>query len=530
MRTSIILVISALATAAQADDWPQWLGLNRDAIWREQGIVEAFPANGLPVKWRAPVSYGYGGPAVVADKVFVMDYHTDGDVKNNPGGVTELKGQERVLCFNAISGTTVWEHAYEQPYKISYAGGPRCTPTVQDGKVYSLGAQGRLTCLDADTGQLIWQKSLPETYRTETAIWGYASHPLVDGDLLYTLAGGEGSVCIALNKHTGEQVWSALTANEPGYNAPTMIEHAGAKQLLIWTPEGLNSLNPKTGHIYWTIELKPGFAMSIMGVRKLGKYLYASAIGNISALIELDDQEPAAKVVWRGNVKNSVFCSNSTPFLHDGTIYGCDVETGALMAVKMENGERLWQTTKPTDNSPRRSRHATAFIVKNGGRYFLFNELGDLIVADLSPEGYKELGRFHVLEPTNEAFGRDVVWSHPAFARRCMFARNDKELVCVDLSTDTKLGLQLREECLALMRTGDRSHETYEEALGKIERACKLVPNEPNFLVVKAWALCRTDRTDKAYMLLENVDELLKLPKWNDADVKRNVDAIRSLF
>jgi outer membrane protein assembly factor BamB len=129
-----------------------------------------------------------------------------------------------------------------------------------------------------------------------------------------------------------------------------------------------------------------------------------------------------------------VYCSNSTPFLEDGVIYGCDVETGALIAADMTDGTRLWQTTQPTNGSERRSRHATAFLIKHEDRFLLFNELGDLILAQLSREAYSELGRFHVLEPTNEAFGRKVVWSCPAFAEKCMFARNDKELVCVDLA------------------------------------------------------------------------------------------------
>lgn len=531
MRFELVLFFVLFGSVTLADDWPQWMGPKRDGIWRENGVVEEFPAGGLPVKWRIPIHYGYSGPAVHDGKVFVLDYNTDGEPKNNPGGVTKLTGQERVLCVDAKTGDTLWEYAYDQPYKISYAGGPRCTPTVHDGKVYALGAQGRLTCLEEATGKRVWDKSLPDTYKTETAIWGYSSHPLIDGDLLYTLAGGDGTVCVALNKDTGEEVWTALSAAEPGYNAPTMIQHAGVKQLVIWTPAGLNSLNPQTGKVYWTLDLKPDFGMSIMGVQKSGSFLYASAIGNISALIKLDDDRPAAQILWRGSVKKSVFCSNSTPFLQDGTIYGCDIETGALVAARMKDGKRLWQTTKPTDNSRRRSRHATAFLVRHQDRCFIFNELGDLILAKLSPQGYAELGRFHVLEATNEAFGRAVVWSHPAFAERSMFARNDKELVCVDLANpDLKLGYQLRESCLQLMREGDGSHETYEEALGMIDRACKMVPNDPTFLVARAWALCRSDRTDKAYMLLEEVDELLTQATWDNQQTHEEVTLIRRQF
>lgn len=413
------------------------MGASRDGVWSETGIIDAIPESGLTVKWRVPVSHGYSGPAVADGKVFVMDYVQEGgEMQNAPNGTPELQGKERMLCFDATSGKTLWNHSYRQPYKISYPGGPRCTPTVDGDRVYMLGAQGKLTCLKTDSGDVVWEKSLPETYETETSIWGYSSHPLIDGDLLFTLAGREGSVAVALNKHTGEEVWRALSAGDQGYNSPTMIEHAGVKQLLIWTPEDLNSLHPKTGEVYWSLPLKPGFNMSIMGPRKQGSYLYASAIGNISALIKLDDEKPGAKFVWKGKPKTSIFCSNSTPFIDGDMLYGCDVETGALVGAALKDGKRLWQTTKATDNNKRRSRHATAFLVKHENRYFLFNELGDLVIAKLSRDGYTEEGRFHVLEPTNEAFGRDVVWVHPAFANKSLYARNDKELVCVDLSKD----------------------------------------------------------------------------------------------
>lgn len=437
-NVAICLALWLSLTSGQrtsADDWPQWMGPRRDAVWREAGIVDSIPAEGLSVKWRVPVAYGYSGPAVANGRVYVMDFEKQsGEVANSPDGITKLSGNERVLCFDALTGEPIWKHSYPQPYALSYAAGPRCTPTVSGNKVYTLGAHGHLSCLHAGTGDVIWEKSLPEQYSTETPIWGYTSHPLVDGDLLYTLAGGDGSVCVALNKDTGEEVWTALRAAEPGYGTPTMIEHAGVKQLLIWHPESLNALHPLTGELYWSVPLRPGYNMSIMAPRKAGNYLYASAIGNASALIELDQTKPGGKIVWRGRAKMSVYCSNSTPFIDNGTIYGCDVETGALMGVALKDGKRLWQTTQATDNSKRRSRHATAYLVKHDDRFFLFNELGDLILAKLSPEGYEELGRFHVLEPTNEAFGRPVVWSHPAFAEKSMFARNDRELVRVDLS------------------------------------------------------------------------------------------------
>jgi len=185
--------------------------------------------------------------------------------------------------------------------------------------------------------------------------------------------------------------------------------------------------------VFWSLPLKPRVGMAIAVPRKLGSNLLASNYG-IAALVKLDDDAPGARVAWRGQPKTAIFCATSVPFLEDGTIYGCDIETGALMGVRLEDGERLWQTLAPTLGGTRRARYGTAFLVKHEDRFFLFNEKGDLILARLSPQGYEEMGRFHVLEPTNHTFGRPVVWSHPAFADRCLFARNDGQLVCVSLA------------------------------------------------------------------------------------------------
>ena len=122
---------------------------------------------------------------------------------------------------------SLWTHAYDRTYKISYPGGPRCTPTVDGERVYTLGAEGDLRCLNVADGTLVWSKDLTAEYKFDTPVWGFAGHPLVAGDLLYCLVGGEGSVAVAFDKATGREVWRALTASEPGYCPPTMITHGG---------------------------------------------------------------------------------------------------------------------------------------------------------------------------------------------------------------------------------------------------------------------------------------------------------------
>lgn len=432
-----LLSVFLSLSPAVGDDWPQWLGPKRDSVWREKGIVARFPQQGLRVEWRVPVELGYAGPAVADGKVYVMDYQCrSGEVTNNAGSPDRLEGNERVLCLDAKTGKLIWKHEYDRPYAISFGGGPRCTPTVDGQRVFALGAEGNLSCLEAPTGKLVWSKDFLKDYGAKSPFWGVAAHPLVDGGLLFCVVGGPSSVAVAFDKRTGREVWRALSAEQQGYCPPTMIESGGRKQLIIWHGEAINGLDPATGQVFWSVPLKPNVGMAITTPRQLGPYLWASGYGDVGLLLKLDDAKPAAEVVWRGKARNAVYCCNSTPFLEDGTIYGCDISTGALMGVRLADGERLWQTVEPTLGGTRRGRYGTAFIVKHEDRYFLFSETGDLILAKLSPQGYTELGRFHVLEPTSPTFGRNVVWSHPAFADKSVFARNGKELVRVNLAAD----------------------------------------------------------------------------------------------
>ena len=437
--TSVVFCLSLAGTVADADDWPQWRGPQRDGVYRETGLIEAIPEAGLPVKWKAPVGLGYAGPAVVGGNVFLFDYVLEtGEIANSPGGTNALTGKERLQCLDRRTGDVVWSYSYDCPYSLSYASGPRATPTVAGGKVYLLGAMGHLTCLDAKDGTVVWNKDLKQEYGAETPIWGFCGHPLVDGGTLYCLVGGAGSVAVAFDKDTGEQKWQALSAKQPGYCPPTMIEAAGVKQLLIWHAESLNSLNPKTGETHWSLPLQPDYDMSIAAPLKQGDLLFASGIGNIGALFRLDDKKPEAQLVKRGDTTTYLYSANSTPIIVGDTMYGMDCRGGQLRGVDFESGERLWESLEPV-NGKRPVPHGTAFLTKIGdgsdsSRFFLFSETGDLILADLTREKYEELGRFHVLEPTGEAFGRSVVWSHPAYAGKCLFARNDKELVCVSLA------------------------------------------------------------------------------------------------
>ncbi|HPF37001.1 MAG TPA: PQQ-binding-like beta-propeller repeat protein [Phycisphaerae bacterium] len=433
------LVVAGLATTAFADDWPQWMGPTRDGVYRETGIVDRMPDGGLPVKWRAPLAGGYSGPAVAKGRVYVMDYVLkSGKVVNEPQQKVDLDGMERVLCMDAKTGKTIWTHEYPCAYKISYPGGPRCTPTVVDDKVVTLGAQGDLRVLSAKDGGVIWAKSLPKDMNAPVPLWGFAGHPLVEAGVVFVVVGGENQAVAAFDLNTGAVKWKALSCSDAGYCPPVMIEAGGAKQLVVWHPEEVASLDPKNGNVHWTLPLKPDFGMSVGRPQRKGNKLFIAGVMRTSVMLELDDRRPAVKELWRGATPRSLYPGNVTNMWGDGVIFGCDHGDGCLMAIDASNGNRLWETFEPVrPDEKRRIRAGSAFLTQLGASdgYFLFGETGELSMATLDRAGYHARGHMHVLEPTTSAFGRDVVWSYPAYADRTIFVRNDKEIVALDIAS-----------------------------------------------------------------------------------------------
>lgn len=211
---------------ARADDWPQWGGPQRDAVLREEGLIETFPAAGPKVVWRAKVGLGYSGPAIVGDSVYITDRILAAGAANpdNPFATskkgalpkTGIPGQERVLCLDAKTGAVRWTHAYDCGYTISYAAGPRCTPIVRDGKVWTLGAEGHLFCLSAKDGTVVWKKDFRADYDTEPPVWGHSASPILDGNRLITLVGGDNSAVVAFDADTGKELWKALKTPDVG--------------------------------------------------------------------------------------------------------------------------------------------------------------------------------------------------------------------------------------------------------------------------------------------------------------------------
>jgi outer membrane protein assembly factor BamB len=269
-------------------------------------------------------------------------------------------------------------------------------------------------------------------------MWGFSGSPIIEGDALICL--GSGDVAVAFNKDTGKVLWSALKSKEPGYSSPAVIESGGTRQLIIFYPEAVASLNPQTGQVYWSEPFSSKMGLSVATPRCEGDLLFVTSFYDGSLMLRLDRDKAAATKVWQKKGKNEahedvLHAMLCTPFLRDGYIYGVS-SYGQLRCLKADTGEKVWETFAATSGEGGQVRWSNAFIVANGDRFFLANEHGDLIIARLTPAGYEEISRTHLIEPTNKDPGRLVVWSHPAFANRRIYLRNDKELVCASLAAE----------------------------------------------------------------------------------------------
>ena len=427
-------VLLTVGTAAlHADDWPEFRGRGRRGVWNETGILETFPEDGLAVRWRTPIHHGFSGPSVADGRVFVTDFER----------TRGMVGIERILCLDEATGEILWTQSWEANYAgVSWDEGPRATPTVDGDQVYAVGASGILTALRVDTGEVLWRTSYVEDYGADIPQWGFASAPLVDGNRVITLVGGQPDAKVmAFDRTTGAEVWRALSSVEAGAGVgqPIIIEAGGVRQLIIWHPLALSSLDPETGEVYWEQPFDVGYDMTVTTPVQRGSDLFVTTFYDGPMMLELDNDRPAAELRWRGSSNSEILTDGlhaviGTPIIQGDYIYGFG-SYGQLRCLVAATGERVWETQEATGE---RARWTSAFMVRHEDRVFINNDHGDLIIARLSPAGYEEISRTSLIAPTSRPGNRRqltyVNWSHPAYANRHIYARNDEEIISASLA------------------------------------------------------------------------------------------------
>lgn len=425
------LLIAGVVAQVRADDWPEWLGRGRLGVWNETSIVETLPAN-LPVAWRVPINRGYSGPSVAGGRVFITDARrTVGD-----------RVIERALALDEATGKTLWTKEWETDYSAmldTWAIGPVATPTVDGDLVYVVGRMGDLLALGVADGRVLWQKNYEKDYGTIMPLYGTTSAPIIDGERLITIVGGTGTAnFMAFNKRTGGEIWKARSSDpEPGYAQPIIIEAGGVRQLIAWDPNGISGLDPATGKTYWEVPFTVQLALTIPTPQRSGRYLFFTTHYSGARMLELDDTKPSAKLLWSNDTskEDTINPSTSTPVIQGDYVYGLS-NYGTLRCLDLATGKLVWETQALTKE---RVLYASAYFVRNGDRYFINNDRGELVIAKLSPKGYEEISRSTLITPTHPQIRRRAAgvvahWSQPAYANKHLVTRNDNEIVRVSLA------------------------------------------------------------------------------------------------
>jgi outer membrane protein assembly factor BamB len=438
LRALAVALLLSVAPAARAEDWPEIRGRGRLGVWTETGIVEQFPAAGLNVLWRTPIKAGFSGPSVANGRVFVMDFTASGP----------LRGVERALALDERTGKVLWSQEWPVDYRgMMYAYGPRATPTADGDRVYFAGADGKLFCLNASTGTILWKKDYVLDYGADRSQWkwdwGFASSPIVDGSRLIALVGGRPDAkVVAFDKLTGKEIWRALPSDtDLGVAQPIIISAGGARQLIIWYPGAVVSLDPATGRQYWEQPSKVGASMTVPTPVLSGSLLFFTNFYNGGLMLDLDQEKPAATVLWKGKSESEIETDGlhgviTTPAIIGDHIYGL-CSYGQFRCLVARTGQRVWESQAVTKEH---ARWASGLIVTHGRRLFINNDRGELIIVDPSPDGYREVSRTALLKPTSAPGNRRelgaVNWSYPAYANRHIYARNDEEIIAVSLAAD----------------------------------------------------------------------------------------------
>jgi outer membrane protein assembly factor BamB len=395
----VAFLVSTLASAAEG--WPCWRGPNADGAWNPKDIPADF-ARKEPVRlWKKEISAGFGGVTASGGRVYVMDR------------LKTPKEIERILCFDAESGSNIWQHSWEVSYgTMEYGTGPRSSVNITDGRAYALGATGVALCLDAVTGKVVWQVDTVKTFGAEIPTWGFAASPVIDGNRVLLHVGANAGSVIALDKNSGQEIWRG-GPDPAGYCTPEIISHAGTRQLIAWGPEHVQSLDPDSGRVNWIFPYKITYGVSIAQPLYHDGILLVSGYWHGAKALQLGK---SATLLWENQTE---ICGlMSAPLYKDGVVYMLD-KTRGLQAFELKTGRILWSddnSLTPKESNPQMS---LVWMQESTNLAALLNSNGELVYVTLKPDKREELARWQIIGKT---------WAHPAFAGNRVFARSDKEL------------------------------------------------------------------------------------------------------
>lgn len=401
------LLLLAVPPAA-ADDWPQWLGPQRNGVSSETELLLQWPEDGLEVVWRQPLGKGFSAVSVADGRLYTM--------------YADTSNGEYAVCLNAGDGDELWRVRTGEYYRETQGGdGPRSTPTVDGDVVYVLGAAGRLLALRAASGDLLWQKDLAAEFGSKAPRWGFSTSPLVEGDLLLVEVGGvDGNfvvdmiidrtleaTAVALDKHTGRTVWTALD-DKMSYSSPVAFTAASQRQVAFLNAYALVGLAVDDGSVLWRFPWKTRWDVSAATPVFMPPDRIFISAGSNGAVVRVTAS--GVEEVWKSSKMKNHF---GTTVHLDGHLYGFD--NAILKCLDAGDGEVKWQTRG----------YAKGTLIAAGGHLIVLGEQGNLGLVEANPEAFVEKANVELMH------GR--CWTVPSLADGILYVRDESEIVAVDL-------------------------------------------------------------------------------------------------
>jgi outer membrane protein assembly factor BamB len=389
---------------ACAGDWPQFLGPTRNGVYAGTDLADSWPKEGPPVVWRKKVGQGFSGPVVSGGSLIL--FHRTGD-------------KEAVECLEAGSGKQLWSFAYPTGYRddFGFDEGPRATPTIAQGKVFTLGAEGMLHCLDFQTGKKIWSVNTKAEFAASKGFFGMVCSPLVEGNaVLLNIGGANGAGIVAFELSNGKLRWKS-TNDEASYSSPVAATVNGLRYAFFFTRAGLAALDPDSGRSRFEFPWRSRTSASVNAATPLvvDDLVFVSASYQTGAAL-LRVKANSVEKIWSAD---DVLSNHYATCVHsDGFLFGFDgrQEYGEnLRCVDFNTGKIRWSE----------DRFGAGTVTLAGKRLLILMENGELLLAPASPEGFKPASRAQLLP--------NGVRAYPALADGRFYARSKDTLLCADL-------------------------------------------------------------------------------------------------
>jgi hypothetical protein len=413
-RICSLLILLLCVPALVAEDWPQWLGPRRNG----SSQTKITPWKKAPeVVWSKLAGEGHSSPVVAGGKVFLHARVAGRD-------------EEVVTCYDARNGDILWQKAYERAaFKSLFGNGPRATPAVDGGKLYTFGITGVLSCFDVNNGNRLWHKDTLKDFGAANLFFGASCSPLVmDDKVLVNVGGPKQASVVAFDKNSGKTIWHSQD-DKASYSSPILIVKGAQRQVIFLTQLGLISLRPDDGSLVWRRPFQDRLFESSTTPVHQDDLLVASSITLGSIALRLDkDGMPEKEPAWK---KGDLTCYFSTPVFAGKSLFMVTGQIPNPLAPKQKpqailrcvdpaSGKELWKRDKVG------TYHAS--LIRTGDdKLLMLEEAGDLVLLDPDPAGYRELARAKVCGQT---------WAHAALADDRLYVRDERDLVCVSFPAE----------------------------------------------------------------------------------------------